>query len=455
MSVPYELQRYFIQIRPIEDCDAEDGVSLGHILVDAVEAVEGPDRASVIRAFFIRTAMLRESAFTSFEEMITATLVHHSFRRKVATMLGMRKGGSKIRPAVRSTDPGMLTAADAETIGIGFERIILTSATHVEAVDELLRMYPALGRVAQQHGWFQPMLETVAKRRMAITPFGQKLRLWIGAGFSMADMISDIVSIVGMMQAGQVMGAYGLIGLLSASVAMQLLFNVVINKHRGPHAVAWEVILVLSLLKPGVDALRVASNRETASGASIDPFTEMLVGKAIEIAFESGPGAALQAVIVLSGHWSTAAVVSVGISCLSIGFTTAMMAFDIDTNPVQRKKVPEFYGFTPDDPRRRLLVWVELFALHSTHATVKTLTLAMLLRTNWRWLVAYVAGDFCTFILYKLARADLLFWVPGELKLRHPLQFLPGFFLLFYLIFFGRSRASAVLALSLSREGGA
>jgi hypothetical protein len=85
---------------------------------------------------------------------------------------------------------------------------------------------------------------------------------------------------------------------------------------------------------------------------------------------------------------------------MASGFTTAMMAFDADMKPANWKKVPEFYGYIPDDASLRVLIFVELFAVHNAHAMLKTLTIATLLQTNWRWLVAYIAAiiacSFCT-----------------------------------------------------------
>jgi hypothetical protein len=138
----------------------------------------------------------------------------------------------------------------------------------------------------------------------------------------------------------------------------------------------------------------------------------MLVGKMIEIAFESAPGAALQAAIVLSGYWSSAAVVSVGISCMSTGFTTSMMAFELDTSPAHRKFAPHFFGYIPDN--QRLLVLVELFSLHTAHSMIKTSTIALLAQTNARWLLAYLALDHFVHIMYKTARGDLMTWMPGK-----------------------------------------
>ena len=397
--LPRTLQTYFAQIQPIDASKAEDGVFVGNILVDVAEAAKKADRASAIRTFVMRTAALRESEFAALDDMLIGTLATQSFSVRAKD--------------VPQTDPAALTSAEAWMTGRGLECIVRLSATHVEAVDDLLVKYPALAVMAQQHAWFRPMVETIAKRRLASAPFGLKLRLGIGAGLSTADMLSDIYSIVGMLQAGPAFGAYGMIAMIGACLALQLLLCILQNKHRGRDTLVKELCIVLSLAKPGVDAVRVASGSEQVAGAPLDAAIEMVSGKCIEIATESGPGAALQATVVLSGYWSTAAVVSVAISCLTTGFTTAMMSFDLDTSPAKRKSIGEFYGYIPDTSRGRFLVFVELFTLHSAHAMVKTLTVACLARTNWRWLVGYIAADHWVYILYKVARSDLVWWMPG------------------------------------------
>jgi hypothetical protein len=91
-----------------------------------------------------------------------------------------------------------------------------------------------------------------------------------------------------------------------------------------------------------------------------------------------------------------------------------MMAFDLDTNPARRSAAPQFYGYVPDSAGKRLLIFIELFTLHTAHAMLKTCAIAMLLRTNWHWLVAFMAVDFCVYIIYKIARGDLIYWAPGE-----------------------------------------
>ena len=70
----------------------------------------------------------------------------------------------------------------------------------------------------------------------------------------------------------------------------------------------------------------------------------MLFGKGIEMVFESIPGAVLQMILLLYGNWTTAAMLSILVSCLSTAFTATMLAYDLDTNAAKRKSAPWFYG---------------------------------------------------------------------------------------------------------------
>ena len=103
--------------------------------------------------------------------------------------------------------------------------------------------------------------------------------------------------------------------------------------------------MVLSLCKAGVDALRVARGEGHVAGAPIDPLTEMILCKFFEMVFESIPGGLLQAIFILYNGVTTAALLSILLSCLSTAFTTTMIAYDLDTNAAKRKNNPEFYGY--------------------------------------------------------------------------------------------------------------
>ena len=112
-----------------------------------------------------------------------------------------------------------------------------------------------------------------------------------------------------------------------------------------------------------------------------------------------------------AGDWTTVAVISVCLSCISTAVTTTTIAFDFDTNKVRRQRNPEFYGYVPDTSAGR--VFVLLFLYHSAHALGNTFSMAVLAQTNLLWLVVYLLADHCGLIFFKLACGDLVYWVPG------------------------------------------
>ena len=70
---------------------------------------------------------------------------------------------------------------------------------------------------------------------------------------------------------------------------------------------------------------------------------------------EAIPGVIIQLYAILSaGHApSTVAVGSLSISVLVVGFISASISFDWDTDVMWRKIAPDFYGYLPDNARKR------------------------------------------------------------------------------------------------------
>jgi hypothetical protein len=400
MEAPYDLQTYFTHVMPPPSCTAADGTLLGHLIVDTAEAAKKPERASAVATFVELTAILRESDVASLGALVTATLG--------------ASGHDVLAQAVATPAPGALTLAEATKIGRGFDAIIRVSPTPSDAVDELLQTYPAVNVAAQQHIWLRPMLETIAKRRAETAPLGLKLRLAVGAAFSFGDMASDAVQILAMFLAGQSLRAFALLAMIAMNLAAQALVAILQTAHHGWRAILWELSIVFSLLKPAIDAIRIAGGAEHVEGAPIDPLTEMVVCKCSEMTFESIPGGLAQAFFLLDGgDWTTVAVVSVCLSCISTAFTTTTLAFDLDTDKGRRHLNPEFYGYVPDTSAGRIGVFMLLFLYHSAHALGSTFSMAVLAQTNLLWLAVYLLADHCGLILYKLARGDLVYWVPG------------------------------------------
>jgi len=172
---------------------------------------------------------------------------------------------------------------------------------------------------------------------------------------------------------------------------------------------------VLLLLKGGIDAIRVAGGEEHVVGAPFDALTEMVVSKATEMTIESIPNSVVLAVFLISGgEWTFAAIVAIVLSCMSTAFTVTMLAYDMDTSAARRKATPTFYGYIADSTASRLWTFTLLLVYHGAHTIAKTFTVALLIVTNWVWLVGYIVADHCLFVLSKVVRADFFNWAPGS-----------------------------------------
>ena len=72
----------------------------------------------------------------------------------------------------------------------------------------------------------------------------------------------------------------------------------------------------------------------------------MILNKSIELATENVPGCILQKYVWLNNpeEAGSFALISIGISALTIGYTSAIISFESDVGLVHRKNQPRFYG---------------------------------------------------------------------------------------------------------------
>jgi hypothetical protein len=128
---------------------------------------------------------------------------------------------------------------------------LASSLTAEAAVDEWIGKYPALKVLDREEVWFRPMMDTVALRLLGEVSWGLKLRVFMGAGLSMLDMVSDINVIVLYMSDPDTEGyGMGLMGMLFACIVFQLLIAWLQNKAK-PWKMFAEMLFVLTGLKPG------------------------------------------------------------------------------------------------------------------------------------------------------------------------------------------------------------
>jgi hypothetical protein len=131
--------------------------------------------------------------------------------------------------------------------------------------------------------------------------------------------------------------------------------------------------------------------------------------------------------------WQWMAVLSIVISWVSCAITFTKVAFDLDMNVKKRYYDPWFYGFAPARRSRRKLAQTSLFLFMLAHVICRTSAVSFLYLTSRTWLAAFLAGDMCVYMLYKVrtrvcnhshlpapeaptAAAWCLLWVPRAIS---------------------------------------
>jgi len=118
--------------------------------------------------------------------------------------------------------------------------------------------------------------------------------------------------------------------------------------------------------------------------------------------------------------------VSIGISAMTTGFTSAMIAFDKDVKVLGRRAQPLFYGYIPDDNGLRTRCFVLMTIISALHNVSRSLGVALLAASSSKMLVVYFTdGEIALFFMVKCLRGDIWYWPRTEGIMNYLLAFLP------------------------------
>ena len=114
---------------------------------------------------------------------------------------------------------------------------------------------------------------------------------FVGAALSTIDMVTDVQVIVEYLNTpGKEAYAYPLMGMVGTCLFLQLILVWLQTRKASKAKMAKEMLIVLSGLKPGFDAYRVAKGAEQDVGAVFNPELEHVCTKSFEMVAESIPG---------------------------------------------------------------------------------------------------------------------------------------------------------------------
>ena len=304
---------------------------------------------------------------------------------------------------------------ECRLVGCSLSTFIRKRKTGAVAIDAWRLNYTQLDVLFKEVVGFEEFMVVIANNLMRDSIYGTVFRVTVGAVLSTTDAVTDIYVIATYYEEEElVRQANALLAMLLGNIFAQLVILYVQYNRKSWLVIGKEVLMTISFLRPAVDAYRVSTNHEDKE-ANVDPLTEMVANKASELSCESIPGCVLQLYVWLSApeKAGTFALVSIGISCLTTGFASAMISFDMDVDVPHRKNQPKFYGYIPNDNSLRGRCFILMTLMSSLHNLSRSLGCALLAFSDANKVILFIGGEIGLYLVFKIHRQDFLYWVPG------------------------------------------
>ncbi|GMI22120.1 hypothetical protein TeGR_g11755 [Tetraparma gracilis] len=326
-------------------------------------------------------------------------------------------GGLHRNKAV-STKLDCLSEADARKIGKNLPGALRARKQARSGVYQWKRQNQSMVELFEKYPWVEEMVLTMGEELLKNAAWGLWFRVITGSGLSMVDLATDINMIrVYFGEEGQEGYGWMMLGMVLASMGLQLLMVLVQNGKMGWGKLLREVLITVSGLKPGVDAMRVVSNAEMHEHHVVDAKVELVATKMCEMFCESIPGCILQVYALIqggSGGKMGTKVFSIVVSAITTGMGSAAISYDFDSDPEKRRKLPSFYGYLPDEGNARTIMYVCMVLNSALLLLLRSIGAALLMLADTKIFVAYMAGDHLLYLLQKLVRGDFMYWLPVE-----------------------------------------
>jgi len=304
---------------------------------------------------------------------------------------------------------------ECRLVGCSLSTFIRKRKTGAVAVDAWRLNYTQLDVLFKEVVGFEDFMVVIANNLMRDSIYGMLFRVTVGAVLSTTDAVTDIYVIRKYYQSEELYGqANAMLAMLLGNIIVQLAPVYTQYRRKSWLVIGKEVLITMAFLRPAVDAYRVSTNHEDEE-ASFDQLAELLMNKVSELGCESIPGCVLQLYVWLSApeKAGTYALVSIGISCLTTGFTSAMIALDMDVDLPHRKNQPKFYGYIPNENGVRGRCFMLMTLMSALHNLSRSLGCALLAFSDANKVILFIGGEIGLYLVFKILRQDFQYWIPG------------------------------------------
>jgi hypothetical protein len=378
----------------------QEGKQLGEDLMLAVkEREDGRTKEEAVGEFVAKNDLLKGVVEKyAFVEAMLAAVIENKLHR-------MRK----VEGAAKD-----LEKKDGKEIGESLASTLATTTQVQSAVDEWMHQFPALKELDEEYRWFRPMLKTIGFKLMEEVPWGVKMRVIVGAFTSMTDLLTDVY-VTYMFWDDKKYGYFkASLASLAVSIGFQMFCVWAQNRKLGILRLLREWTPILIGFKPAVDAYRVAKGYKQEAGQMTDFSTEMYYMKGVEMFAEAIPGVIIQFMAIATSDKAvgTSVWLSVAVSAITTGFTSATLSYDWDTDPAKREVAPDFYGYIPSNSTKRSIIFVTMMLLSACMLVIRCMTIVMLGLLGGKWISLYIGADLGLYLFVKVLRGDFWYWMP-------------------------------------------
>ena len=170
---------------------------------------------------------------------------------------------------------GKLTRQDLEKMSGGMRYSLAEEVTHEDAIESCMASYPSLAALNQSYPGFNQLHLTIVKKILVDEGRWAKGKLFVAAALSIGDLFTDIVMVVEYLGRGE--RGYAMATLISifVNLLMQSWVAYIQNRSQSRRRQLKEQLYVWALVKPGVDAWRVAQDVSREEGHTFDAMTEL------------------------------------------------------------------------------------------------------------------------------------------------------------------------------------
>ena len=326
-----EVQRYFVNLLPLDKMTKEAGETLGADLVWDGGQLNGHHS--------------RKEREKHVEEVCKRSQALKEVVKKYPWFVTMLKRARICDFAINSSNSTKLECVEekqARVIGNNLMPCLKSRKLITAGVDVWRLQNKAVGELFEEFPWMEDLFVAIGKGVIKTAPWGVILRVYIGAMTSMLDLLTDLYVTYMFWSAGKLGYYKASLASLAASMFVQSFLVILQNKTLGVQAVLYECLPILLGYKPALDAYRVATGAKQKVGTAFHPKVEMTFMKGTEMFSEAIPGVIIQLMAIATANEeekiATAAWASLALSALSTGFISATMSYDWDTDPQSRGK---------------------------------------------------------------------------------------------------------------------